>query len=464
MILKNPEMLTEYDINKSLLSEEALFYIGVVDRLLSKGVEVIDEVSIANEIDNIDVLWNMYQEMGGYSTVKELKNIANTENADAIYDDFTKWNLVKRYSQKGVLDLEKHWDKINQMKSSQVVEYMEYQLTNEDININTDIVFEKLDITDLELKNIEDGANIGLNFGKHSPILNYLTLGLPVADLTMIASFTNGGKSSYVSENIIFPLAEQKIKGVIISNEQQSIVYKFLLLEHVLTDDLNYYSLPRKKLKKGNWSDEDKRMINKARIIIKEKYSPYITFAKTYDYDMKKVEKIAKREAKRGSKYIVYDTMKFSGEDESAWMSLLQDSKDLFQICSKLELAGVVTFQLYTGLKNKQRIIDESALSNCKQVAEVFSEMIGFRDVWDDEIDPDSKFFIHPYKFKRDSKGNFIKEKEEIVLDKDKKYKIFFHFKTRNDEVGKCILYEFVGHINKWKELGYCTVAQQNRY
>ncbi len=271
LVLKNPEMLTEYDINKSLLSEEALFYIGVVDRLLSKGVEVIDEVSIANEIDNIDVLWNMYQEMGGYSTVKELKNIANTENADAIYDDFTKWNLVKRYSQKGVLDLEKHWDKINQMKSSQVVEYMEYQLTNEDININTDIVFESLDITDNELKNIEDGANIGLNFGKHSPILNYLTLGLPVSDLTMIASFTNGGKSSYVSENIIFPLAEQKIKGVIVSNEQQSIVYKFLLLEHVLTDDLNYYSLPRKKLKRGNWSDEDKIMINKARIIIKEK-------------------------------------------------------------------------------------------------------------------------------------------------------------------------------------------------
>ena len=464
LVLKKPDTLEEYDINKNLLSDEALFYIGITDRLVGKGITVIDEVSIANEIDSTPVLWDMYQEMGGYNTVKELKGITNENNMDAIYDDFAKWNIVKRYKEKGVLDLEKHWNKILQMKSSQVVDYMEYQITNEDININTDITFEKLDLTDTEISNILSGANIGLNFGKHSPILNYLTLGLPVSNLTMISSFTNGGKSSYVSENIVYPLAEQKIKGVIISNEQQSMVYKLLLMEHVLTDDLKYYNLPRKKLKKGNWSDTDKEMIEKARAIIKEKYSPYITFAKTYDYDMKKVSKIAKREAKRGAKYLVYDTMKYSGEDDSAWMSLLSDSKDLFQICSKLEIAGVVTFQLYTGLKNKQRIIDESALSNCKQVAEVFSEMIGFRDIWDDERDPNDKFYIHPYRFKKDKDGNFTKEKEEIVLDKDKKYKIFFHFKTRNDEVGKCVLYEFVGHINKWKELGYCTVAQQNRY
>lgn len=463
LVLKDPDILTEYTINKKILSEDALFYIGMVERLYSKGIECVDEVHFASEVEELG-LKEKYDILGGYNTIKELKNIIEVQNSDAIFDDWTKWNLVKEYyEKKGILDIAKHWDKLNKMTSSQLVDYIEYQTNDVDIKISSDIEFETLDLTDKEINNIKSGANMGVNFGKHCPLLNYMTMGLPKGDLTMFASYTNGGKSSFVTNNIIIPIAEQKKKVAIISNEQQCMVYKLLLQIYVLTERLDYWSLTRKKIKSGQWSSKDDEMIKKAREIIATDYSPYITFAKVYDYDIGKVKRVAKKLSKTGLEVLIYDTMKYSGETESTWLSLLNDSKELFQVCSKENVAGVVTFQLAQAYKNRIRVLDTDCLSNGKQVAEVFSEMIGFRDIWEDEFN-DETYDIKPYKLKKDKNGKFTNEKEYIQLDKEKKYKIFFHFKTRNDEVGNALLYEFKGHLNKWYEIGRCTPHQKNRY
>ena len=157
----------------------------------------------------------------------------------------------------------------------------------------------------------------------------------------------------------------------------------------------------------------------------------------------------------------MYDTLKAdTSENDSTWLSLLNDSKELFQIVSKNNLVGVVTFQLALSTKNKVRILDEGVLANGKQVAEVFSEMIGFRDIWSDEFNEEDAD-IKPYKINYKTK-----EKEQIIIKKNDghKYKIFFHFKTRNDEVGTQLLYRFDGYQNKWVELGYCNVVGKNRY
>lgn len=459
LILKNPDTLLDYTVNYKLLSEDALFYIGIVNKLLEKGVNVVDEISFNNETQTLGI-YDKYEVLGGYKTIKELMDIVDVRNADATIENFTKWNLIKKYNKKGILDLDKLWGKVSLMTSSQIVDFIEYQINDNDIEVTSDIQEETLDLTEQEITDIIQGLNMGINYGKFSPTLNYLTMGLPKSDLTMVTSYTNGGKSSYVTNNMIIPIAEQKTKICIISNEQKSIVYKLLLLTYVLTEKLDYWKLDRKKLKSGKWSDEDKKQIMKAKQIIKEEYAPYIKFYKVYDYDMKKVNKIAKKFSKIGGEVLVYDTMKYSGEDENTWISLLQDSKDLFQIVSKHNLAGVVTFQLALRTKNKVRIIDESLLSNGTQVAEVFSEMIGFRDVWTDEFDGEDAD-IKPYKINYNTK-----EKTNIIIKKDDghKYKIFFHFKTRNDDVGTQLLYRFDGYQNKWKEIGYCTVVGKNRY
>lgn len=460
LCLKRLDTLNDYNINLKLLSEESQFYIGICNQLLKLGYEVVDEVGFTSVVENFG-LKDTYEKYGGWQTVKSLKSIVDERNADSICDTFNKWNLVKLYNEKGILDLEKHYKKVEKMNSGQVADYIEYQINDIDININTDLVVENLNFTDQEIQDILDGVDMGIQFGKHSPILNNLMLGLPLSDMTMFASYSGGGKSSYIMNNIAIPVAEQGIKVCIVSNEMKAKAYKLLLQTYVLTERLDYWKLTRKKFKAGQWTDEDKQMVEKARKIIKEEYAPYISFVKMYDYDMAKVSRIAKKEAKRGIKLLVYDTMKYSGDGDNTWMSLIEDSKQLFQITSKLDIATVVSFQLSPATKNKIRILDETCLANAKQVKEVFSEMVGFRDLWSDEWAGED-CDIKPYKLVKGEDGKY--KQEPIILDKTKHYKIFFHFKSRNDQVGTALVYENQGYANKWKEIGYCRPKDKNRW
>ena len=139
LVLKRLDTLIDYNINLKLLSEESKFYIGVANQLIQKGVEVVDEVSFSGVVESFG-LKDTYERYGGWQTVKNLKAIVDERNADSIVDNFNKYNLVKLYSDKGILDLEKHYAKVEKMTSSQVADYIEYQIQDIDININTDLI------------------------------------------------------------------------------------------------------------------------------------------------------------------------------------------------------------------------------------------------------------------------------------------------------------------------------------
>ena len=475
LFLRHPELIMDYDINRNLFSVDTRFYIGLIYNCLEKGIYVLDEVTVTEYCESVEFLKEKFNSLGGYNTIRNLMLMAQKENADAIIDEFIKWKMVENLYNKGYIRLEMLWATLVKAKATQVQDILEHGFADIEIKGVGELERESLDLTDQEMQELKDGMMMGIQFGKYSHILNYLTMGLPQGELTLCASYTNGGKSSFMTANIVIPIAEQGTKLTIIANEQKSLVYKLMLMTYVLNERLKYFKVPRKKLKSGQWSLEDEAKIEEARKIIAEEYAPYISFWKVYDYDMKKVSTIAKKEAKLGCKVLVYDTFKYSGEYESAWMSLLNDSKELLQICSKNDLAGVVTCQLALATKNKKRIIDETILSNGKQISEVFAEMVGWRDVWFDEY-AEGDNDIKPYTIDRDSEGKYVKVKDEngsivykttpIVIrpNKDKMYKIFFHFKTRSDTVGTQILYEFVGYKNQWRELGYCNVVGKDRF
>lgn len=452
------------DSNKDLITDDGVFYYNLGNLMRKKGIKSFDEVSIISFLKDYPELEDKYNSKGGFTPIKDILNILDTNNIDSYYNELNKNNMLISLNAKGFDVLEDMPILKNFSTSEEVYDFYEAKLNTVALNNTLNFDLETLDITDSEFEEILNGSNLGLNYGKHSPILNYLTNGLPLGDLTMFASYTGGGKSSYIMSNVIIPLAEQQIKTCIVANEATSMNYKLLLLSYVLTEDLHYYKLTRKKIKNGQFNQEEKEMIHKAREIVKEKYSKYIIFHRDYEYDMKKIRKIIKKLSKQGISCFVYDTMKYSGDGDTTWMSLLQDSKNLFQVCSQNNVAGVVTFQLALGIKNKIRWLDESALANGKQVAEVFSEMISFRDIWDDEFSGEPND-IKPYRFRKDENGKYtnIREQIEIRPDDGKKYKIFFLHKTRNNDNGICILYEFQGIYNKWKEIGYCTPGQKNR-
>ena len=100
---------------------------------------------------------------------------------------------------------------------------------------------------------------------------------------------------------------------------------------------------------------------------------------------MGKAKKIIRKLSKLGYQAAIYDTLKVEDSfDRSTWEQLLIQSRQLFQLASKENIALVTTFQLALSTLNK-RWLDAGCLSNGKQVKEVYSEMIYLRQIWDDE-------------------------------------------------------------------------------
>lgn len=465
LALKCPEILNDYNINYKQLNNDASFFIGIVSRMVKNGYESIDEVGFTSMVESFN-LTEAYQRYGGWQTVKNLKAIVDEHNKDSIIDNFEKWNLIKNYSDKGIVNIELLYDKLSRMNTQQVYKYLEHELNAISINSGIEgLDFENLILTDDELDEIMSGANLGLQFNQKSHILNSMCMGLPRGELNAICGYINEGKTSFAFSNFVMPIVDNGSKALIISTEQRSMVFKMLLLIDVLTTKFNYFKLTRKKLKAGKYTDEDLLKIKEAQKYITDNYGKNIIFLKLYEYSTDIVKKAIKKYAQLGVELVLYDVLKFdSNSDEQVYISLINDSKDLFQACSKYNVAGLVTLQLAMSTRNKVRQIGMECVANSKAVFEVMSEAIFIRSVWDDEKDPNESTYIKPYRLKRDENGKFTGDKDFFQLDSKKQYKIIRLGKSRNDSTDKYILYSVNFDFNVWREEGMCSVSDKNRY
>lgn len=275
----------------------------------------------------------------------------------------------------------------------------------------------------------------------------------------MFAGFSGTGKSSFVFENMIIPIAQHGTQCAVISNEMRIKDFQMLLLEHILTHELNCWSITRKRLKAGGFTEDQKRMLQKAKEISETQYQN-IKFVKLFDNDFSKVQKIIRKLSKMGTQIFFYDTMKSEDEiGDSMWQQLLIQSRKLFQLASKENVSVITSYQLALASLNK-RYLDATCLSNAKQIKEVYSEMVYCRYLWEDER-AGGKYDVKPYIWKKNAAGK--SEKEYILLNDDKKYIIVFLDKTRNDEDKQTLLYEVNGAFNTWNEVGYCSVRNDHR-
>lgn len=453
-------MLLNEKNDKTLQSEDAIFYYTLGKQLHKQGFKSFDNMTVYTYLEDKPTTKEDFNNRGGYKEVENLKSLVNTDNISAYYDKIVKTNTLGLLCEKFFNSFD-NINRFNNMTNQEVYDFFDYQLNNISINTGHDIDIESLVIDDKFIEECNEGSAMGLGYGKNCPIMNYLTLGIPLGELFMCAGHSGVGKTSFSFENLILSLNEKNIKCAVISNEQRSKDFKMLLTVHILTQDLNYWDLTRKKLKIGHFTQEQKDMLHKAKQISTEKYGN-LRFVKLFDNDMNKVKKIIKKLAKLGYQAILFDTMKSDDEiDEAMWQQLLIHSRKLFQLASKENISIITTYQLALSTLN-QRYLHAGCLSNAKQIKEVFSEMIYLRTLWDDEY-TGGKYDIKPYNLTKDSSGKYTKVKKMIDLDRDKKYMIAFLDKTRNDDDKQTVLYEFNGRFNKWVEVGYCTVINEHR-
>ena len=428
--------------------------------MYDKGYKNFDDVSIKTHLANKKNLLDGYMSRGGYTTIHKALKVIDGENSDVYFDELSKNNMIIDYYNK--LDFTKLMEKFNQMTCEQVFDYFEYQLNDSALNKTTDINIEDLTITDDFLMSLDKGEDVGLNYGEIAKILNYLTIGIPKGDLTLVGAHSGKGKTSWSFAVVVLTILRQGHKVCVISNEQKSKEFKRLLIAMTLAERFGYYNLNRKHLKIGGFDATQWANLKKAQKIINEEYGGKIKFIKMFDYNTKKVCKTIKKLSKKGFELFMYDTMKAeNAADSKVHGELVENSKELFQTVNKCDVAMIISYQL-AGYTLNQRYLDETCLSNSKQIKEVFSEMLFFRELWQDEYD-DGKYFVAPYTFKKiDGKYEKVPVKANketgLVLNPDKKYCVFFLNKTRNDDTGHTILYRFDSAWNRWTEIGYCTI------
>lgn len=460
---KNPDLYADYEkevrADRDLLTEDGRFYFSLGYEMYKLGYKSFDDASIYSYVEDKETLKNGFERRGGYRTVDEIKRILNEENVDRYYDELVKNNMLLKLTDKG-FNVSSEWDKFKKMTSVQLYNYFEYQLDNIFLSRGAGVKIEDLDIDDDFIHSCNAGEEMGLSYASACPLLNFHTLGLHKANVKIFAGFSGTGKTSFCIHSYILPILDQGESVVIIANEMNKKAWQHILMATILSHKLEYFGLPRKKQKMGNLSVEQLQKMREAKEYYDIHYKGRLKFAKIYDYSIEDVKKIIRKMAKQGFGYALYDT--FKAEDAASTTvtgELIEASKQLLQVAEKENVGIIITMQLAIYMENT-RYLTASCLSNAKGVKEVVSELVLTRPVWDDEM-PNEKYDIKPYRFKKDSSGKFTKIKEEILLNPEKKYRLIFLDKTRNDEGENVLLYQFDGSWNKWIELGYCTPKHQ---
>ena len=460
---KDPQFFEDYaktiKADETFLFPESILYYTIGKNMFDLGFNSFDAASVSLFLSDKESTRDSFEALGGFRTVEDITSVLSIDGLDAYYEELVRSNVLIDLH-KSNFNVLSELDRLKLMTTEQIYDYYDRTLNKIMINKTTNLNIESLSLTDSFFEKLESVYQVGLQYGKYCPILNYQTLGVHKGDLYMLGSFSGIGKTSKLFHSYIMPIVENGHKTCIISNEQQIEAFQALLTIYVLTNEFEYYNVTRKKLSMWNLTPEEQEMVKvKARAKVDELYKDRIKFVRMYDYDNAKIKRVVRQLSKEGYELFVYDTMKAEDlTDGQFWQSLVEASKDLFQLAASENVAIITSYQLAISQQGR-RWLDASCLSNAKQIKEVYSEMIYMRNLWQDEYTGE-KNDVKPYQFIKGSDGKYTNSKKEIKLDPDKKYIVAFVDKTRNGEKGTCILYEFRGEYNRWKEIGFCTVKQ----
>ena len=454
---KNPSLYDDYkDIEDgTLITSDAKFYYYLGKALRNQGLNTFDDLSVSNYLSTKPDIRKRYEDYGGWKEVEQLKNLTSDENVISYFDQINKYNYLSNILKKDA-ELFDNIGRLKNLGSEEVYEIFDNVNTSASLINNSNVEICNVGFTDEMKERFKKGEAIGVDYSKAYPMLNYTTLGLPKGDMTLVTGHSGAGKSSFVF-NLLLGIVKNNQPVAILSNEMQLEAYVTLLIAFVLTNDLDYYKITRKKIKQGNWTEEVAKKIDEAQAIINEKYRDKIFFVKLFGNSSNVVLREMKRlNRQHGVEVFCWDTYKSDDTmSDKMWQELLMSSRKVFNLVAKEKWSLICTFQLALYTTN-QRYLDAGCLSTAKQIKEVVSEHIMLRKLWHDEYTGE-KYDCKPYKF---GEGN---KKEYFTLDKDKLYVVAFIDKTRNDDNAKCILYKWDSVWNKWTEIGYCNIVNDHK-
>ena len=259
---------TNLKIENFSTSKTSFYYQLAIE--LNKNIKTLDELSVTSYVSSSGIK-DLYEEYGGYQSIKNLIKLANVNNFESYVDNLKKYLLIENLKEKRGFDV---YNKISydgmEILPSDMLPHMSasefhnfIQLLFEDLEVeidNKDIVKEKMYYSDEELEKkikgeVRDTANFDVVLDWEDDDGNYRYLqsfkllddaigGVQRKNGVHIVGATSGGFKTTTCLNIAMGLVTTgKQKVIVSSNEQQVAYYRDLMLSMICNTVFKCYSL-----------------------------------------------------------------------------------------------------------------------------------------------------------------------------------------------------------------------------
>lgn len=452
-ILKNLELYDECGLMpEDFITTHGRLLFAIARQLREKGFTQCDEISylsvVADKIKNI-----VEETFGGFKQINNVIQTVSINNWDAFLDGLNKANTLIRLTQKGFGIFEKitldngkeiiPFDFFKDLTCAEVLEFYEGTIVSMQSRTNSaDIVEEGyIDFDEAWFQRVKNKEEMGISYGeagvdvngeeiKTFPFMSANTLGLKPGTMSGWAAHSGSGKTTYMVTTAM-SLASKGEKVVMVTNESDLSDLKTLFLIWVLYRVFNYAKMTKRRFLSGEFDAEDEAMLKKAQQFWRENYAKSVKIEVLPDANASvSCQLIKKAILREGYSVFIVDTMKMTTDDMSdgVWVSLVKDVRALTEIAMKYKVIGIITVQLSLATLNRSWL-DSSCLANCKQIKETLSNLIMFRKLYPPELDPESPFFIQPFRRKKNEDGIWYDEPYDA--DPEKTWIIAFSDKTR---------------------------------
>lgn len=452
-LYKDPTLMDDFKniVNGTdVLTEDGMFYYGLAQQLHKAGYQAFDNISLYSFLEDKKVLKSGFEDRGGYRSITEITSLINTDNVGIYYDELIKNNMLLRLYDSGfnVLD---NLEKLNQMSSSEVYDYYDFQLNNICVGKIEKIKAENLsEGYETYIKEWDEGKSIGYKIG--FPLLNYRLAGVHKKNLLLHLGHIGNGKTTTAILFYILPVIESGENVCIIGNEQGVDEFRQMILASVLFNKIGYFGMNRQKFITGRFTEENREAMKKATEWL-ENCKGKIHFIEMTDYSIGNVKKIVKKYSKLGTGMFVFDTLKPELESsDKAWAEFSEVAKELFLLAKKEDVAIVATAQL-SSESMARRYLDLSCIGKSRAIAETATQVVCFRTLTNEE-----KQKLKPYQYQKNEDGKYSKIRKVIDLDENKDYIVLFTPKNRFGETQPQLVYERNMSFNTLKEIGYVEI------
>lgn len=488
--------LTEEDFSTSRTS----FYYALAKELVKK-IKSLNELSVTSYV-SANGIKDLYEEYGGYNSIKNLQKLGDVKNFFSYVDDLKKIIMVDNLKTKRNFDIYEpmlyHGSKVvladvlPTMSSYDFHNLVQLMFADVEIELeNKDLVFEDLAFTDKELQDRLEGKQLDTSsfdtllewedngdfrYIQNFKILNEVLGGIQRKNGVHIVGASSGVGKTTFSLNLALSLVTTSNENVlIISNEQQSSYYKCLLSAIVCQSVFRCYSLTRKKISRNQFTtDEERQVFIMANEFIKENYGGKLRFLSVGSFNKDNICAIMKREKlKNNTNYIILDTFKFEGGGSSSNIAteLVETSRAVDSVATEFDIGVILPVQLLVSA-DKVSFLTSGALSNSKQIKEVANSVLLMRRVRKFELDKEQeKYFLKPYRWEKGIKSytkklmNVIdssnakdkgKRFNKDVIDINNQHILLRIDKNRNGQDDVLILLEIDNQSGIIREKAYC--------